>query len=419
MTSETGPSPQVTLALNKLFRSRDLQEMLDLGRPIFGNPLILVDIAFTVLAITDEPDIASPNWRQIISMRGIPVSAMSFSKLNSVRKQSMETGAPVLDSSADDGVSMLRKTLALGNRVLGHLDSPLYYGELTEENIAFFDLLGNLLAVQLQRELNKAGVPDSLLDFFIYDLIEGKLSSAELISERLRFFRWNIMEKGSVQMISVHRRNGEPELSNGRTADVINRLTAISPYWKAFSYGSEIKAVCSVAISVERSGPILKMLQDILDRDNLVAGISRAQPDLESIVSCNQQAKKAAELGMMLFPKKCIHFYDLYAVQHALELFSKSFDPLQLCHSAIIQLWEYDREHDTNFLESLRVYLKSNLSIGKAAAALFIHRNTMTYRLSKILEITDIDLSDPNVTCNLLFSYYAFDFRQRWTRLTI
>ncbi|NLT13887.1 MAG: hypothetical protein GXY05_06045 [Clostridiales bacterium] len=404
--------------LNKLMKSRDLQEILDIGRPIFGNPLILVDIAFSVLAITAEPDINSPNWQQINSLKGIPVSAMSFTKLNSVRKKSLETGAPVLDSSADDGVSMLRKTLALSNRILGHLDSPLYYGELTEDKIAFFDLMGNLLAVQLQRELNQADTPDSMLDFFIYDLIEGKLSSPELIKERLRYFKWNIMGKGRVQIISVHRKIGEPELSNSRAADIISRLAAISSFGKAVSYGSEIKLICSVNTSVETDKPYLDALTETLETENLVAGISRPLPDIENAASCNQQAKKAAEIGMVLFPKKCVHFYDHYAAHHAMELCSKSFDPLQFCHSAIIKLWEYDREHDTDFLESLRIYLTNNQSIGKAAGALFIHRNTMTYRLSKILEITNLDLSDTDVTFNLLFSYLAFDFRHHWKRFT-
>lgn len=418
MTSDTEPYLQSTQFLNKLLKSRDLQEMLDLGRQAFGNPLILVDIAFSVLAITDEPDITSPNWIQINSMRGIPVSAMSFTKLNSVRKKSLETGAPVLDSSADDGISMLRKTLVMGSRVLGHLDSPLYFTELTEDKIAFFDLLGNLLAVQLQRELNKGDVPDSMLDFFIYDLIEGKLSSPELIKERLRYFRWNIMGKGRVQLVSIHRKIGEPELGNSRTAEIISRLTAISPCCKAFSYGSEIKVICSVSHSVELNKPYMTALTELLEKENLVAGISRPLPDVENISSGHQQAKKAAEIGMLLFPKRCVHFYDHYAIHHAMELCSNSVDPLQFCHSAIIQLWEYDREHDTDFLESLRIYINNNMSIGKAAAALFIHRNTMTYRLAKILEITNLDLTDADVTCNLLFSYLAFDFRQHWKLLT-
>jgi hypothetical protein len=403
--------------LNKLLKSRDLQEILDLGRPIFGNPLILVDVAFSVLAMTDEPDIISPNWKQISSMRGVPVSSMSFTRLNSVRKKSLETGAPVFDGTADDGVRMLRKTLCQGNRVLGYIDSPLYYGEPTEDDIAFFDLLGSLLSVQLQRGLNMADVPDSLMEFFIYDLIEGKLTSADLINERLRFFRWNIMEKGKVQMISVHRRMGEPELGNSRTSDIISRINAISPYCKAFFYGSEIKVICSVSSPVERNRPFLGPLTEILESENLVAGVSRPLPEIVNIASCNQQAKKAAELGMMLFPKKCFHIYDIYAVHHALELCAASVDPLQFCHSSVIQLWEYDREHDTDFFNTLRVFLNNNQSIGKSAAALFIHRNTMNYRLAKIIELTKLDFTDTAVICTLLFSFHAFDFRQRWPNI--
>ena len=38
-------------------------------------------------------------------------------------------------------------------------------------------------------------------------------------------------------------------------------------------------------------------------------------------------------------------------------------DALQFCHSAVMRLYDYDREHDTNLLESLRIYLTHNRSI--------------------------------------------------------
>lgn len=84
---------------------------------------------------------------------------------------------------------------------------------------------------------------------------------------------------------------------------------------------------------------------------------------------------------------------------------------MQFCHSAVIHLRDYDLEHDTELLESLRVYLTHNRSIGESAAALYIHRNTMNYRMAKINELTNIELNDPDVLCHLLFSFYALDYR--------
>ena len=62
--------------------------------------------------------------------------------------------------------------------------------------------------------------------------------------------------------------------------------------------------------------------------------------------------------------------------------------------SSIGPLAEYDRENKTELLESLEIYLLENRSISAAAARLYIHRNTMNYRINKIKQILSVDFDD-------------------------
>ena len=142
-----------------------------------------------------------------------------------------------------------------------------------------------------------------------------------------------------------------------------------------------------------------------------MAGVSRPLLRLDTISDFNRQAQQAAELGRRLHPEKAVHFYDNYAIYHALELAAPQEDLFQFCHSAVALLRDYDYIHETELLESLRVYLTHNRSIGESAAALYIHRNTMNYRIAHINELTQLDLGDPDVFCHLLFSFYALDYR--------
>ncbi|MCR5467996.1 MAG: PucR family transcriptional regulator ligand-binding domain-containing protein [Lachnospiraceae bacterium] len=48
---------------------------------------------------------------------------------------------------------------------------------------------------------------------------------------------------------------------------------------------------------------------------------------------------------------------------------------------------EYDREHDGNYEETLYNYLKYDGSIQTVGKVMFIHRNTITYRMNKIREL--------------------------------
>ncbi len=56
-------------------------------------------------------------------------------------------------------------------------------------------------------------------------------------------------------------------------------------------------------------------------------------------------------------------------------------------------LADYDSDHQTNLVAVLASYLFHNCSVQEAAEELFIHRNTVNYRLNKISELTHMDLS--------------------------
>jgi purine catabolism regulator len=51
-----------------------------------------------------------------------------------------------------------------------------------------------------------------------------------------------------------------------------------------------------------------------------------------------------------------------------------------------------DYEGGGDFIKTLEVYFDHNGNLSQAAEALFVHRNTMTYRMERIAEITGLDL---------------------------
>lgn len=57
-------------------------------------------------------------------------------------------------------------------------------------------------------------------------------------------------------------------------------------------------------------------------------------------------------------------------------------------------LEQYDREHDTQLLETLEVLIRNQNSRKSAAEALFLHRNTMIHRIHKIEEVLNISLDN-------------------------
>jgi len=64
----------------------------------------------------------------------------------------------------------------------------------------------------------------------------------------------------------------------------------------------------------------------------------------------------------------------------------------ELVDESLLPLIEYDRKHNSDYLETLRLYLKHDGSIQAVAEELFTHRNTVNYRMNNIKKLLHSDL---------------------------
>lgn len=71
---------------------------------------------------------------------------------------------------------------------------------------------------------------------------------------------------------------------------------------------------------------------------------------------------------------------------------------------------EWDsKNNDENLLTTLAVYLENMGKCNITSNKLYIHRNTLNYRLNKIKEILDCDIDDPSTRLRLEISLKIAD----------
>ena len=61
----------------------------------------------------------------------------------------------------------------------------------------------------------------------------------------------------------------------------------------------------------------------------------------------------------------------------------------------------YDAQNQTELLKTLICYFKNDCNARITAKELFVHKNSVIYRVKRIEEITGLDLSDPEDRFNL------------------
>lgn len=117
-------------------------------------------------------------------------------------------------------------------------------------------------------------------------------------------------------------------------------------------------------------------------------GIGNSYHQVKNIHKSLKEAEQALKVLKSTNSKDATSFYKNIGVYGLLAKIQERQDLEEFCQEILGLLLEYDKLYKDNLLHTLEVYLQENGSIAKTAQRLFIHRNTMKYRLKKIEEIS-------------------------------
>jgi DNA-binding PucR family transcriptional regulator len=76
-------------------------------------------------------------------------------------------------------------------------------------------------------------------------------------------------------------------------------------------------------------------------------------------------------------------------------------------------LVEHDRERRSDLVKTLKVYFDTGANASEAADRLFLHRNSMLYRLSRVEKLTGLNLKDPRARLALQLGLSYVGTRER------
>ncbi len=128
----------------------------------------------------------------------------------------------------------------------------------------------------------------------------------------------------------------------------------------------------------------------------LVGGISGPAAALLDWPQVYKDALQAMELGQRLHLNHVVDFGSLGVYQLLGQL--EDIPPVREFTQQIIgPLFEYDRQHRSSLVQTIDAYFDHHGNISQTAESLFIHRNTLLYRLERIKELTGQDLSQANM----------------------
>jgi len=407
----TDGSAGAVRGLSALLKSTDPQEALDAARALLPNPIMLTDATHRLIAVTEEPELRSNVWLEIIENGGVPLAWTFQPQIVAAYQTSREEGRTVLDEESTPNSQMLRRALTIHGRLIGFLDSPGHYRPFSEEDIALFDLLAELCTLLLAGGREFGELPENMLEFFISDLISGRMRDPLLIDERARHFRWTVFAE--MRLITL-RLEADRFSAQGATRlqHACERVQAAFPGATAFTFSRDIKLLAPHPL------PDSDELYALLQENALYAGVSRVFSELSEFAARDMESLSALRSGWVLHPEARVYLYDVYAPYHLFNRPDVAEDLHVYCHSAVLSLVEDDRRRGSAMGLTLKCYLECHGNTATVAQRLGLHRNTVHHRLGRIRELYGIDADDPQSVASVLLSLCILEYEDALFRET-
>lgn len=123
---------------------------------------------------------------------------------------------------------------------------------------------------------------------------------------------------------------------------------------------------------------------------------------VQAIDQLNRSYNEA--LKMVRFTKQeqsAIYFAKNFYFENFFQTHIKDSEASDFINHYLSALLEHDAASDSHLLETLKVFLDHQQNLAAASRTLFIHRNTLLYRIEKIETLLDSKLADPSTALSL------------------
>lgn len=151
-----------------------------------------------------------------------------------------------------------------------------------------------------------------------------------------------------------------------------------------------------------------EILEILLFCDSITLGISNSFQSLKEFSLCYKRARFALAAASF-WNISSVNFDELGIFQI---LFSSS-DPemLKSIYQNILgKLEAFDAAHDSDYMDTLRIFLLSDCNLLETADKMHTHRNTVIYRMKKIKDIMKTELNDSKIKFDLLMAFYIREY---------
>lgn len=373
---------------NALYSGKGLQYIVDVATDFFENPIFINDTAYKLLAMSNNilyKNDTLESQKRLGYIHEDNVQSLFSDRVMNILSQSEEA---VLINRTEPKEQWLFNNIKLRNIVIAVIAVADNNRPLTLFDKRLLEELSKIVSIEMDKTSFHRENSGIMHNYLLADLLEGKIERAETLEQRLRYLNWKIYPYYLVGVVTGRI------LSERKHQWLGCEICSILPDCHWTVYNKQFTFIISRPMPNILTTREEELLNYLLGTNHLVLGISEIYSNPLDIPHGYHHAVIASRYNMFNFSESLIIRYHDIVLFYIADLITDSRDIHDFKCPAVDHLYTYDQKHRSNLLPTLKCYLSNGNDSGLTAEKLHIHRNTLSYRLRKINEVSGLDFHD-------------------------
>ena len=382
-TGELHEIVKINQELSAINHNNTYQHLLDLSAQILEAPLLLLDSHFTAIyastALLKERDFFTQFLRE---SSGIAYLNLQEKVRVTFKGQNFDI-LPIFSALKENKAFVAIAT--------------------SEEQLSDFQLL------KREQVINALGFANSRTDLinetefrnrsgFFLNVMESGLNQ-EAINHYLNDANIDVTARYRVAVLDFTTKKTVIETRQFEILQALTRWFIRESNWSVLIFSHKQQLVLLINMTIDTRSFLQELYDFLTEQDKLeydfTIGFSRVTGEMKQLAELYEQANNALKLTTKTHPIMRFRPKSAHELLHLL--------PPQESHAFVVKTLGPILDNP-ELLKTLETYIFLHQNVTAVAGAMFVHRNTINYRLKRIAELLDVNLEMPDVLVDIQLS---------------
>ena len=389
----------------KALKNGKISRIIRAAYTILGHPVIITDASFRKLTeVYPAEKTGDPKWNRYLGRESLDLEALrAFLEHDYLHSLQLPHVFYYKEGYFSDSPQLCAPVIFSG-RIRGYVAILCPVEDYSAELSSLLEIIADAVSIYMRTGAYETAHAGSVRQAFTNALFSGELR------EKGKAEAWAVqlglnLEPGYCLLAISYKQNSVNALHSYLSLLISNAGMPILVHQEekcifVLLYGQN---------SPEYNNLYVQQIGDTVSQLDYVCGISQDFSDLTALEEYRKQAESAMLLQLPETGGSRIRYYRNLSLRIILQTAAEKLGEKNCIHPAVPYLEEYDRTYDTEYLVTLREYLRNSCRSSETCESLHIHRNTLNYRINKIEHLAGLDLGDEYIRTHLSISLMLTD----------